>query len=76
MSKTKEIFIIAGPNGAGKTTFALDLIDEGIINHYLNADEIAREMSPAEPQKANVKAARVFLQRLKSLSVGDDSFAF
>lgn len=76
MPKIKEIFIIAGPNGAGKTTFALDLIDNGIIMHYLNADEIARELSPADPQKANVKAARIFLKRLKRLSVGNESFAF
>ncbi len=60
MKNIKEIFIIAGPNGAGKTTFALDLIDAGIISHYLNADDIAREISPADPQKANVKAARIF----------------
>ncbi|MBR7887567.1 zeta toxin family protein [Marinomonas sp. A79] len=76
MSKVKEIFIIAGPNGAGKTTFALGLIDEGIIKHYLNADEIAREISPEDPQKANVKAARIFLQRLRGLSSGNTSFAF
>jgi predicted ABC-type ATPase len=76
MHKVKEIFIIAGPNGAGKTTFALDLIDSGIITHYLNADVIARELSPVDPQKANVKAARIFLKRLKRLSVGDESFAF
>lgn len=72
----KEIFIIAGPNGAGKTTFALDLIDEGIITHYLNADEIARELSPSDPQKAKVSAARIFLKRLKALSMSDESFAF
>ena len=76
MKNIKEIFIIAGPNGAGKTTFALDLIDAGIISHYLNADDIAREISPADPQKANVKAARIFLKRLKQLSIGDESFAF
>ena len=76
MSKQKEIFIIAGPNGAGKTTFALDLIDNGLITHYLNADEIARELSPSDPQKVNVKAARIFLKRLKRLSMGDESFAF
>ncbi|WP_127470634.1 zeta toxin family protein [Thiomicrorhabdus aquaedulcis] len=75
INHVKEIFIIAGPNGAGKTTFALGLIDEGIIKHYLNADEIARELSPSDPQKANIKAARIFLRRLKVLSLGNESFA-
>lgn len=75
MHSAKEIFIIAGPNGAGKTTFALDLIDEGIIKHYLNADEIAREVSPVDPQKANIKAAKIFLSRLRVLSQGQESFA-
>jgi predicted ABC-type ATPase len=41
-----KIVIIAGPNGAGKTTFAKSLLPKlsGVFV-YLNADEIARQMS-------------------------------
>ena len=76
MNKSKEIFIIAGPNGAGKTTFTMDLIDEGFVTHYLNADEIAKEYQVKHPETANIKAARAFLQRLNKFSKGDESFAF
>ena len=76
MSDPKEIFIIAGPNGAGKTTFTMDLIDEGFVAHYLNADEIAKEYRVKHPEAANIKAARAFLNRMDKFSQGDESFAF
>ncbi|MEK6560859.1 MAG: AAA family ATPase, partial [Nitrospirota bacterium] len=43
--KTKNVYIIAGPNGSGKTTFAKELIKE-LNLPFVNADEIALEMSP------------------------------
>jgi predicted ABC-type ATPase len=76
MITPKEIFIIAGANGVGKTTFALNLIDDGLVTHYLNADEIATEMKMQYPEATNIKAARVFLARLDKFSKGDESFAF
>jgi predicted ABC-type ATPase len=44
----KQIHIIAGPNGAGKTTKAELLLPEGFLetNEFVNADNIARGISP------------------------------
>jgi predicted ABC-type ATPase len=42
-----EILIIGGPNGAGKTTTARSLFRERIgMREFVNADEIARGLSP------------------------------
>ncbi len=43
----KEIVILGGPNGAGKTTAARVLVPEFFdLHEFLNADDIARELSP------------------------------
>lgn len=62
MSKT--LTIIAGPNGAGKTTFSMELIDEGLIEHFINADEIAKALPELPENTRNIRAGRIFLQRL------------
>ncbi|MBN2866775.1 MAG: zeta toxin family protein [Thiotrichales bacterium] len=72
----KEVFIIAGPNGAGKTTFAVNLIDQGWIEHYVNADEIAKEYRYLDQTTANLKASRQFLKILDQLENKGESFAF
>jgi len=72
----KEVFIIAGPNGAGKTTFAVNLIDNGWIQHFVNADEIAKEYTHLDSHLANFKASRVFLKTIDRLEKGKESFAF
>jgi predicted ABC-type ATPase len=42
-----QLFIIAGCNGAGKTTASFTLLPEVLgIQEYVNADEIARGLSP------------------------------
>ena len=72
----KEVFIISGPNGAGKTTFAVNLIDEGWVDHFVNADEIAKEYVDLPTNRANLLASRIFLKTLEQLAVGNESFAF
>jgi hypothetical protein len=43
----KEVIVIGGPNGAGKTTAATDLLPVTLgIDEFINADEIARGLSP------------------------------
>jgi predicted ABC-type ATPase len=43
----KDIVILGGPNGAGKTTSARELLPRFLeLHEYLNANEIAREISP------------------------------
>ncbi|HWG20565.1 MAG TPA: zeta toxin family protein [Terracidiphilus sp.] len=72
----KEIFIIGGPNGAGKTTVSRLLVPESFGGAaYLNADEIAREISPGDPESASLAAGRVLIERMRE-SVRDGlSFA-
>ncbi|WFE68609.1 zeta toxin family protein [Thiomicrospira sp. R3] len=63
---SKELTIIAGPKGAGKTTFAMQLIDEGIIQHFINADEIAKSLVDVPTELRNIHAGKLFLQRLNT----------
>jgi predicted ABC-type ATPase len=48
-----SLYIIAGPNGAGKTTFVRDFLRfDFAVFDFLNADEIARGLSPLAPERA------------------------
>ena len=60
-----NLYIIAGPNGAGKTTASYTLLPN-ILNciNFVNADEIARGLSPFSPDTVDVQAARIMLQRI------------
>jgi predicted ABC-type ATPase len=72
----KDIVIIGGPNGAGKTTAAKLAIPVGLrIQEFVNADEIARGLSPFNPDGAAIPAARLMIERIKSLVGAGQSFA-
>jgi predicted ABC-type ATPase len=72
-----EIVIIGGPNGAGKTTAAQILVPYGLeIREFVNADEIARGLSPFNPEHAAFAAGRLMLQRIRELIGNRVSFAF
>jgi predicted ABC-type ATPase len=75
--KQPRCIIIAGPNGAGKTTFAREFLpkDEG-VTHFVNADLIARGLSPLRPEIVAVTAGRVFLAELDRLAKARQDFAF
>jgi predicted ABC-type ATPase len=61
----KDIFILGGPNGAGKTTAARILLRDFLSEHeFLNVDEIARAISPKNPEAAAILAGRAFLERM------------
>ncbi|WP_373519002.1 zeta toxin family protein [Pricia sp.] len=69
--------IIAGCNGAGKTTASYTILPEILdCNEFVNADEIARGLSPFRPEKAGIQAGRLMLQRIKSLISKGQDFAF
>ncbi len=61
-----SLYIIAGPNGAGKTTFVRDFLryDCAVLD-FLNADEIARGLSPLAPERAQLEAGRLMLERVR-----------
>jgi predicted ABC-type ATPase len=62
------LYIIAGPNGVGKTTFAdRYLPDEAKQLEFVNADLIARGLSPYAPDSAAIEAGRILLRRVREL---------
>ena len=64
----KNLYIIAGPNGAGKTTLSYTILPEIFdCEDFVNADEIARGLSPFNPDKAALKAGRLMLERIYEL---------
>jgi len=59
------IYVLAGCNGAGKTTFAREFLPKEVkCLRFLNADEIARGLSPLKPSASAVRAARLLLTQL------------
>ena len=63
-----NLYIIAGPNGAGKTTAAYNLLPDVLhCPNFVNADEIARGLSPFAPKTVSFQAGRIMLQRIDEL---------
>lgn len=73
----KTIYIIAGCNGAGKTTASYTILPEILdCKEFVNADEIAKGLSPFQPEKVSFEAGRIMLDRIETLLKLDQSFAF
>jgi predicted ABC-type ATPase len=76
-SLAKKIVIIAGPNGAGKTTFAQEFLpSESNCPDFINADLIARGLSPFAPERAAILAGKIMLQQIAAKVLKGQSFAF
>jgi predicted ABC-type ATPase len=61
-----SLYVIAGPNGAGKTTFIKRFAPREIaVLDFLNADEVARGLSPLAPERAQFEAGRIVLSRFE-----------
>ena len=73
----KNLYIIAGCNGAGKTTASFTILPE-ILNckEFVNADEIARGLSPFQPEKVSIEAGKIMLRRIDELLQSNKTFAF
>jgi len=73
----KEVIVIGGPNGAGKTTAAADLLPVTLgIDEFINADEIARGLSPFNAAAQEIAAGRLMLSRMRTMVASGKSFAF
>ena len=71
------LFIIAGCNGAGKTTASFTALPELLnIKEFVNADEIARGLSPFQPETVAIEAGRIMLARIEELVLEKRDFAF
>lgn len=69
--------IVAGPNGAGKTTFAMSYLHKIVdCSIYINADEIAKEISPNDVSAGRLQAGRIFLKQLDEQIASRQDFAF
>jgi predicted ABC-type ATPase len=73
----KNLYIIAGCNGAGKTVASFTILPEIIdCREFVNADEIAKGLSPFQPEKVAFEAGRIMLKRINELLNVNQSFAF
>lgn len=72
----KKLYIIAGPNGAGKTTASYRVLPE-IFDclEFVNADEIARGISPLNPDAVAIQSGRIMLKRIHELLDDGKTFA-
>ncbi len=75
--ENKNLYIIAGCNGAGKTTASYTILPE-IINckEFVNADEIAKGLSPFQPETVAFEAGRIMINRINELLINNETFAF
>jgi predicted ABC-type ATPase len=73
----KNLYIISGCNGAGKTTASFNILPE-LLNckEFVNADEIARGLSPFQPEKVSIEAGRLMLKRIDELINSNQDFSF
>ena len=78
MDPRPSVVVLAGPNGAGKSTSAPLLLGGALpeVRQFINADDIALERSPSNPEAAAVAAGREMLSRLHELARQRESFAF
>ncbi|OYU82113.1 MAG: zeta toxin [Flavobacterium sp. BFFFF1] len=73
----KNLYIIAGCNGAGKTTASFTILPEILdCKEFVNADEIAKGLSPFQPEKVSFEAGRIMLRRINELLEANENFAF
>ena len=73
----KDLYIIAGCNGAGKTTASFTILPELLdCKEFVNADEIAKGLSPFQPEKVAFEAGRIMLNRINELLDKGETFAF
>ena len=73
----KNLYIIAGCNGAGKTTASYSILPTILdCKEFINADEIAKGLSPFQPEKVSFEAGRIMLHRIDELLRKSVDFAF
>lgn len=75
--KKMNLYIIAGCNGAGKTTASFTVLPEMLgCQEFVNADEIAKGLSPFNPEGVALQAGRLMIERVIHLLKEGETFAF
>lgn len=76
MAEERHLYIISGPNGAGKTTASMTVLPRILqCREFVNADEIARGLSPFNPGSVAIEAGRLMSHRIDELLAQGESFA-
>ncbi|HPR61300.1 MAG TPA: zeta toxin family protein [Prolixibacteraceae bacterium] len=72
-----NLYVISGCNGAGKTTASYTVLPEMLqCNEFVNVDEIAKGLSPFNPDRAAIEAGRLMLNKMNKLVDKKHDFAF
>ena len=71
-----NLYIISGCNGAGKTTVSYIILPEMLdCKEFVNADEIARGISPFKPESVSIQAGKIMIERMDNLMSNGTDFA-
>ena len=72
-----RLYIISGCNGAGKTTASYTVLPEILeCKEFVNADEIAKGLSPFNPEGVAIDAGKLMIKRIRELLDNREDFAF
>lgn len=72
----KNLYIISGCNGAGKTTVSYSVLPKLLdCKQFVNADEIAKGLSPFCPESVAIQAGKLMLLRIEELLASDETFS-
>ena len=72
----KNLYIISGCNGAGKTTASYSVLPKLLdCKQFVNADEIAKGLSPFCPESVAIQAGKLMLLRIEELLTADETFS-
>lgn len=69
------LHVLAGPNGSGKSTFWAQVLQPVLHLEFVNADAIAQEGWPHDPENHAYEAAELAAARRQELLVSRTSFA-
>ena len=70
-----RLYIIAGCNGAGKTTASYTILPDMLnCDEFVNSDEIAKRLSPNNPEESAIRASRLMMERIDELIDKGETF--
>ncbi|MFA6812706.1 MAG: zeta toxin family protein [Bacteroidaceae bacterium] len=76
MSDKRQLYIIGGCNGAGKTTASYTVLPEILeCREFVNADEIAKGLSPFNANRLGIESGRLMLKRIEELLATKQNFS-
>lgn len=75
MARQPTFHLIGGPNGAGKSKFCVDYLPAVGDPQFLNADVVAKKISPKDPNAALLEAGRLLLCQIGKSLDARESFA-